>query len=365
MEFLEQVYFDNTVKNYLLVAATILLALILKRYLSKYVASLLYLPVKRFSANIDKQHFINLVVQPLETLLVLIISVIAIGRLFFPKQLVVNIYHVTSRQIAESIVIGIIIIYVIWVILRLIDFVVMVFKHKADLTPTQADNQLILFFRDFIKVIIIIIGGVIVLKFCFNANIGNLITGLSIVGAALALAAKESLENLIASFIIFFDKPFGAGDLVKVNNYLGFVERIGLRSTRIRTFDRTLVVVPNKQMVDSIVDNWSMRNLLKNEIRIELAPQTSSEKIELAIDEVKRIFKEKKDLALNTSIYLVEITKNSALIVAEYFTEASLPLQQLNQLKEDVNLEIKKMQERNEIKSSVANSFTFVSEEKK
>jgi MscS family membrane protein len=365
MDFLEQVYFNNTVKSYLLVALTILLALVLKKFLSRYIASLLYLPVKRFSANIDKQHFINLVIAPLETLLVLLISVLAVGRLYFPSVLNVKIYQVTTKQIAVSIIIGIIIIYVIWVVLRLIDFVVMVFKHRADLTPSQADNQLIFFFRDFIKVIIIIIGGVIVLKFCFSVNIGNLITGLSIVGAALALAAKESLENLIASFIIFFDKPFGAGDLVKVNNYLGYVERIGLRSTRIRTFDRTLVVVPNKQMVDSIVDNWSMRNLLKNEIRIELSPQTSSEKIELAVDEVKRIFKERESLALNTSIHLSEITKNSALIIAEYFTEASLPLQQLNQLKEDVNLEIKKMQERNEIKSSVANSFTFVAEEKK
>jgi MscS family membrane protein len=365
MDFLQQVYFDNTIKNWLLVAGTILLAVILKRILSRYIAYLLYLPVKKYSSNIDKQHFINLVVQPLETLLALLISVLAIGRLYFPRQLIVNVYHVTSKQIAESIIIGIIILYVIWVVLRLIDFIVMVFRHKADLTATQADNQLIFFFRDFLKVIIIILGGVVVLKFCFNANIGNLITGLSLVGAALALAVKESLENLIASFIIFFDKPFSAGDLVRVNSFTGFVERIGLRSTRIRTFDRTLVVVPNKQMVDSIVDNWSMRNQLRNEIRIELAPQTSSEKLQFAVNEIKKIFKEKEAIALNPSVYLVEITKNAALIVAEYFTESSLPIQQLNKLKEDVNLEIKKMQEKNEIQSSVANSFTFINQEKK
>lgn len=365
MDFLDQVFFDNTVRNWLLVAGTILLAIILKKFLSRYIASLLYLPVKKFSSNIDKQHFVNLVVQPLETLLVLLIAVLAIDHLYFPRQLVVNVYHVTSKQIAESIVIGIIIIYVIWVILRLIDFVVMVFKYRADASAIQAENQLVFFFRDFLKVIVIILGGVIVLKFCFNANIGNLITGLSLVGAALALAAKESLENLIASFIIFFDKPFSAGDLVKVNNFTGFVERIGLRSTRVRTFDRTLVVVPNKQMVDSIVDNWSMRNQLRNEIRIELAPQTSSEKMQFAIDAIKKIFKEKEAIALNTSVYLVEITKNAALIVAEYFTEAALPIQELNQLKEDISLEIKKMQEKSEIQSSVANTFTFINQEKK
>src|SRR5947199_7989880 len=118
----------------------------------------------------------------------------------------------------------------------------------------QAESQLIFFFKDFFKVIVVILGIVLILKFCFNAHIGQLITGLSIVGAALALAAKESLENLIASLIIFFDKPFTVGDLVSVNNYKGFIERIGLRSTRIRTPEKTLVVVPNKQMVDSILD---------------------------------------------------------------------------------------------------------------
>jgi MscS family membrane protein len=78
-------------------------------------------------------------------------------------------------------------------------------------------------------------------------------------GAALALAARESLENIIASFIIFFDKPFVTGDNLKIQQVTGTVERIGLRSTRIRTADKTLVSVPNKQMVDSIVDNLSMR----------------------------------------------------------------------------------------------------------
>jgi len=63
----------------------------------------------------------------------------------------------------------------------------------------------------------------------------------------LALSLKESIENLIASFIIFFDKPFMAGDNVKVNQYLRDVERIGLRSTRIRTDLKTYVTVPNNK----------------------------------------------------------------------------------------------------------------------
>ena len=124
----------------------------------------------------------------------------------------------------------------------------------------RASTSLSFFFKDLIRVIIIIIGIAFIIKFSLGINIGNLLTGLSIVGAALALSARESLENLIASFIIFFDKPFETGDLVKVNNYSGTVERIGLRSTRARTAEKSMVTVPNKQMVDSILDNWSMRD---------------------------------------------------------------------------------------------------------
>ncbi|MFX4531874.1 mechanosensitive ion channel domain-containing protein, partial [Acinetobacter baumannii] len=91
-----------------------------------------------------------------------------------------------------------------------------------------------LFFKDFFKVLIVINGILMIIHFSLHKNIGNLLTGLSIVGAALALATRESLENLIASFIIFFDKPFSAGDLVKVHAFTGVVEKIGLRSTRIR-----------------------------------------------------------------------------------------------------------------------------------
>ncbi|HCT22466.1 MAG TPA: mechanosensitive ion channel protein MscS, partial [Chitinophagaceae bacterium] len=94
-------------------------------------------------------------------------------------------------------------------------------------TSDQTDNQLIVFFKDFLKVLIVLNGILLILHFVFHKDIGNLLTGLSIVGAAIALATRESLENLIASFIIFFDKPFVTGDLVKVQGFTGTIEKIG------------------------------------------------------------------------------------------------------------------------------------------
>jgi MscS family membrane protein len=73
--------------------------------------------------------------------------------------------------------------------------------EKAKISKNQTDDQLILFFRDFFKVILYLIGLLMILHYVFNENIGNLVTSLSIVGAAVALSMRESLENIIASFI--------------------------------------------------------------------------------------------------------------------------------------------------------------------
>ena len=168
------------------------------------------------------------------------------------------------------------IILFIRVCLRILEFISIILDEKAKLSKNQTDDQLILFFRDLFKVILNLIGLLMVLHYVFNENIGNLVTSLSLVGAAVALSMRESLENIIASFIIFFDKPFTVGDMVKVNNFSGTIEKIGLRSTRIRTDNKTYISVPNKQMVDTIVDNISLRTERKIEMDLQLSIATSA-----------------------------------------------------------------------------------------
>jgi len=233
--FFNLTFLDNNLKSYLAVIAVILLTIIIKKLISKYCAGILYKMVGKAGKSIDKQHFFDLVIQPLELFVLLFIAFVSIDKLNFPSVLEFKIFKITSREIIDSIANGLLVISFIWLCIRLIDFTAMVLEEKANGLKDASDNQLIVFFKDFLKVILIIIGILLVLHFCFHRNIGNLLTGLSIVGAAIALATRESLENLIASFIIFFDEPFTTGDTVKVQQFTGTVEKIGLRSTRIRT----------------------------------------------------------------------------------------------------------------------------------
>ncbi|MEO7487586.1 MAG: hypothetical protein ABIU77_10815, partial [Ferruginibacter sp.] len=152
MDFLDKIYFDNTLRSYLVVGATILLVLLLKRYLSRYLVSLIFRLVKRVWKTVNKQSFVDLVVGPFEWFLLLLISVFAIDKLNFPNILMYTLYGHTTADIIGRIGTGIIIASFILLVLRLIDFIAFVLEERANLTPDARDNQLVVFLRDFLKV---------------------------------------------------------------------------------------------------------------------------------------------------------------------------------------------------------------------
>lgn len=345
-DFLQQVYFDNTVQDLLITLSIIIAVVVLNRLISKYLAGFFFLFFRRVWKNLDRKSFIDLVIHPLGLLLVFFVSIAALHQLRFPGVWNVYIYRYSVREILYSCATIILIIAFIWFLLRLIDFIAMVLHQKANLTDDHTDNQLIVFFKDFFKVALCILGFVMILHFAFRFAVGNLLTGLSIVGAAIALSLRESLENLIASFVIFFDKPFTTGDLVKVQNITGTVERIGLRSTRIRTDQKTYVTVPNKQMVDSILDNLSLRTQRKGELRLEIEATTATEKIEKLLTGTREILKLKEIESSN--VILDSISRNAFLIHADYFT-APFTQDEFNGVKEKINLAVLKLMESLEI----------------
>jgi MscS family membrane protein len=354
-DFLEKIWWANPIKNYLIVLAVIFFVLLFKRFISRYFAGLLFRLVNRIWKNLDKKTFISLVVQPLGLFLLILVSLIALHKLKFPEELNFELYDYSIKRIIRCIGTIILIISFMWLLLRMIDFISFILEQKANLTPDQTDNQLVVFFRDFFKVIVSIIGILMILKFAFHFNIGNMLTGLSIVGAAVALALRESLENLIASFIIFFDRPFTLGDLVKVQNITGNVEKIGLRSTRIRTDQKTYITVPNKQMVDSILDNLSLRTQLKGELRLQVALSTSSSNLENLIVGIKKILLHKEIISF--TVVMNDIAVNAFLINGDYFTG---PLTYLDfiTVKEEINLQVLKLME--ELKIEIAGASTDI-----
>jgi MscS family membrane protein len=266
------------------------------------------------------------------------VAVIALYELHFPEAWNMHLFKLSFQQVIESSTKLIFIILLIRVCLRTLEFIAKILEEKAKSTTDQSDDQLVLFFRDFFKVILYIIGALLILHYVFNENIGNLVTSLSIVGAAIALSMRESLENIIASFIIFFDKPFTVGDMVKVNNFTGTIEKIGLRSTRIRTQEKTYISVPNKQMVDNIVDNISLRSERKFEMDMQLSVHTPASAISAFTDHFRTFIKQQAGV-LNAVVVLTDAGKQAHIIHAEVFVSMHVDITAFQTLRERINLE--------------------------
>src|SRR6186713_452937 len=359
-DFWNRIVLGNPLKAYIYVAATILFVILLKRFISRLIARLIYRVIRRMGSGsgMDKSAFLDLVVGPIGTFLVVFVSMTSIEKLHFPAELEFDIYEVRSKTIMQAIAIIIIVVSFIWLLMRLVDFVALVIRRKTRKDGGPRDMQLIVFLRDFLKAILGIIGVLLILGLAFQLNVSSILASLGLAGAALALAAKESIENLIASFIIFFDKPFTAGDVLKVNNISGTVEKIGLRSTRIRTDQKTYVTVPNKQMVDSIVDNLSLRTQRKAEIRLETGVSISSETLNKFIEAVKA--KLVHPQIEDNTVFLSDIRSNSFLISIDFFT-APIAVKEFQKLKQQKSLEILKLMEEMKIELAGASSEIKIS----
>jgi len=342
-EFWNQIIFDNPVKKYVFVFIAILVGLLFKRIFSKYVAGLLFRAATALGKDIDKTAFVKLLLDPLEIFLMAFITIAAIDKLSFPTALDFEIYELPFKSVVHGIATTTLIVVFIWLLLRIIDFISLVVKEKARLSGGVKDHQLVVFFRDFLKVILVIIGSLMVLGMGFGVEVSKVWTGLGLAGAALALSLRESIENLIASFIIFFDKPFMVGDVVKVSNISGAVERIGLRSTRIRTDQKTYVTVPNKQMVDSIVDNQTLRTYRKAELRLQLESATPASTINAFIEDCRKLLQEKSFIQ-DATVFLTDISGTFFQVNIDYFT-TPIPLAEFNEIKQRLNLEILNLME--------------------
>lgn len=329
---------ENTILQYAIVAGVILLAYLFKKYIGRYASSLFFFLMKGIGKSMDRKSFVDLIIGPVENFLLVWISYLAVESLDFPRVLDIKVgAGLRVSDYTEGIAQFFLIYYFFRMLIRMVDYLALVMGRKALQTSTTDDDQLVVFFKDFLKVILFIIGALFVIKIVFHKDISKVLAGLSIVGAAIALAARESLENLIASFIIFFDKPFTTGDQVTVENITGHVERVGLRSTRIRTVGKTFVTVPNKKMVDSIVDNLELRSHRRGELKMQIDAKTKADEIELLINAIHQVF-ERKDM-IDYNVHISEITQNAVVILID-FTSSVIDPKAFNQLTDKINLTI-------------------------
>ena len=201
----------------------------------------------------------------------------------------------TLRTVVNGIVQVSLGIALIFMALRLVDFLGEYFTAFADKTESTLDDQLVPFAVKVSRVIAVALGVLIVLQ-NMGINVASLLAGLGLGGLAFALAAKDTAANLFGSIMILIDRPFKIGDWINVDGMDGTVEEIGFRSTRIRTFYNSVVSVPNATVATARVDNYGQRQFRRTNTTLGLTYDTPPEKIEAFCEGVKNILKANRNV---------------------------------------------------------------------
>ncbi|MGE5183544.1 MAG: mechanosensitive ion channel family protein [Acidobacteriota bacterium] len=198
-----------------------------------------------------------------------------------------------------------------WAGMCVIDSVVETIAVRSTwITGHRVSQSLLPLARRVAKVALAVIVGVMVLS-SLGYAIGPLVAGLGITGIAIALAAQKTLENVFGAFAIGVDHPFREGDFIRLDNGLaGTVETIGLRSTRVRTLDRTIVTVPNGKLADAQIEAVSERDRVRFYTKLKLALGASAAQVERVLAELRAVLREhpQRSPEQPASVHLVAVT---------------------------------------------------------
>jgi len=231
---------------------------ILINFLSKKIIHIVVRKYWSKEINIKKCDAVS---RPITIFIVLI----AFEQLLPITQLGIKImqFSLTGISVSMSIVFTLLVYNISNLILTIVHL-------KDDKYLSKSSNvQLVSFLVITFKVITVITGIVLVLN-SFTINITGVLAGLSIGGLALALAAQDTVKNLFGSVMLFIDKPFKVGDYIKGELIDGEVEDIGFRSTRIRTFEDSLIYIPNGRLADMTIDNFGLRKFRRIKAVIQI-----------------------------------------------------------------------------------------------
>jgi MscS family membrane protein len=219
----------------------------------------------------------------------------------------------------------------------------------------KASRELASFIVKLIKILIITIG-IIALLQDWGINVTGFIASLGLGGLAFALAAKDTAANIFGGIAILTDKIFKTGEWVKIGDVEGIVEDIGMRTTKIRAFDKRLIILPNATIANSAVENFSRRNKRRILMRIGLVYSTPVETIKKIIEDIRSLLLSHPKIAKDESllIYFDQFEDSSLSIFCYFFTNTAVWKEYL-EIREEINLEIKKIVEKR------GSSFAFPS----
>lgn len=328
---------DIAATRWLLAAVALFLVIVMQRLVVRGFHALTHNIAARTDTELDDV-LLAAAGKPVEWLILVIGLLMTVHLLNPPIEVfpLVPLANYAGRVI--SIVLG------AWFMWRLVDGFGAYFSARASQSTSALDDQLVPFVTKTLK-IFLILTGVLVVAQNMGYSISGLIASLGIGGIAVAMAAKDTIANVFGSIMLLIDRPFTIGDWIKTSEFEGVVEEVGFRSTRIRTFAKTVVNVPNSMLANMVIDNIDARPKRRVKIRIGITYDTTPALMQQAITGIEKILKYHIGVDQEFSLVKFDEFEDSSLSIFLYYFTNTTHWEEYLQIRQEVNMQIMELLE--------------------
>ncbi len=334
LNFFNQKIYNNTLYDWIFSLSIIVASVVFARLIYWLISKILKRYTEKTDTDIDDL-IIKRIDAPIALGVILIGIRYALKLLEFPKLVNGYVHRGFVLMVALT---------VTWLLTRIVrGFIEYYFRHNVEGADGKSDRQIVMMAKRASVILIWALGIVVGLN---NAgfDVGALIAGLGIGGLALALAAQDTVKNIIGGLVVFIDKPFYIGDVIRIKEIEGTVVYTGIRSTRIRTGAGRVITIPNAQFTDNAIENITLEPAKRIINHLSLPYETPTEKIDEAITILKAIIEHSPDVNhYDSIIFLEKFSPSSVDINFTYFikkgsdnhaTQTDINLQVLQKFKQ-------------------------------
>ena len=302
METIEQIFSGTFLGiglgRYAIACGILILVLILKKVLAHLFTHILFPFAEKTESRYDDLFLVGLK-KPAELL-------ILIGGLFIIVQVLqLPVEPVNVKRFAYALLKMLATFDVAWFAFNMVSLLEAYLGQWVSRTESTLDDHLLPFIRKSLRVFVIFLAVLMAIQ-NLGYSISGLLASLGIGGLAVALAAKDTLANVFGSVMIIVDRPFHIGDAIRAGDIEGTVEEVGFRSTKIRTFDRSLISVPNSVITNLAVNNFSRWTNRRIRFTVGLTYDTPPEQLRVAVARIRTLLLEHE--AIHNDGVLVHFT---------------------------------------------------------
>lgn len=255
-----------------------------------------------------------------------------------------NYFPLTYEHLIDRMLISFIVLFMAHGVHTLVKLYGSDVEELGNLLDAKVDKILIPFFSRMIRFLILALAFVTI---CSNwgYDINGFIAGLGLGGLAFALAAKDLLANIFSGIVIIADRPFSIGDWIKTSDLEGTIEDINFRSTRIRTFEHALVTVPNSNLINAPIINFTKREMRRITLNLGVTYDTPSYALKKCIEKIHHMLIQHPSIDNKTILVKFDSFGESGLNIFMYFFTKTTIWEEYLTIKQDINFQILKILE--------------------